>query len=81
MARAQLDGMNGGMSAIGTKQTSVCVATMSAAEVKRAPARWVCSGGVSVSNFFRLDSPGLPGLAVVVSGDLEHPGAGLRIAK
>ena len=33
------------MSANGTKRTSVCVASMSALEVKRASARWVCSGG------------------------------------
>ena len=73
------------MSAIGTKQTSVCVASMSAVKVKQASARLVCSGGagigLSVSNYFRIDSLGLPSLAFIVSGDLEHPGAGLRIAK
>ena len=37
--------------------------------------------GLSVSNYFRIDSLGLPSLAFIVSGDLEHPGADLRIAK
>ena len=37
--------------------------------------------GLFVFDVLRLKSLGLPGLAVIVSGDLEHPGAGLRIAK
>jgi hypothetical protein len=37
--------------------------------------------GLFVFDVLRLESLGLPSLAVIISGDLEHPGAGLRIAK
>ena len=37
--------------------------------------------GLFVFDVVRLDGLGLPGLAVIVSGDLAHPSAGLRIAK
>ncbi len=72
------------MSAFGTKADiglrghNVCFGGKAGPGVGSALGRSI---GLFASNFFRLDSLGLPGLPVVVSGNLAHPSAGLSIAK